>query len=256
MSFRDRSKAASLAAFTHFGASLVVAILTAVLVFGLWYPYPYRELAGGRELFFLIMLVDVICGPLLTLVLFNPKKPKRELRLDLGLVVLIQLVALAYGVYTLALARPVYLVYEVDRFRVVSVADIQPGELKPQSGGLHRLPWTGPQVIGVRQPADAEEKLKSLELSLQGIEPSSRPNWWVPYDQNREQVLARAKPLQVLRDRPSSRSEAIDKAVQESGLTDVDLQWLPLTGFKSTAWVVLVDTKTADIKAFAPVDGF
>lgn len=256
MSFRDRSKAALRAAFAHFGASLVVAVLAAVLVFGLWYPYPYRELAGGRELFFLIMVVDVVCGPLLTFVLFNPKKPKWELRSDLGLVVLIQLGALAYGVYTLAMARPVYLVYEVDRFRMVSVADIQPGELKPQSGGLHRLPWTGPQVIGVREPANAEEKLKSLDLSLQGNEPSARPDWWVSYDQNKEQVLSRAKPLQILRDRHSSRSDVIDQAVRESGLTEVDLKWLPLTGFKSTAWVVLVDAKTAHVKAFAPVDGF
>lgn len=256
MSFLDRSKAAIRAALVHFGGSLMVAMAAAVLVFGVWYPYPYRELAGGRELFFLIMVVDVVCGPLLTLVLFNPQKPKWELRMDLGLVVAIQLSALAYGVYTLAVARPVYLVYEVDRFRVVSVADIQPGDLRPEAGGLHRLPWVGPKVIGVRQPVDAEEKLKSLDLSLQGNEPSARPDWWVAYEQNKQQVLSRAKPLSLLRDRYPNEKEAIDIGVRDSGLPENNLKWVPLTGFRSTAWVVFVDGSTGDVRAFAPVDGF
>lgn len=77
------------------------------------------------------------------MVLFNPQKPRRELNADLGLVILVQLMALAYGLYSLALARPVYLAYEVDRFRVVSVADIQEGELKPEWEGFCRLPWLG-----------------------------------------------------------------------------------------------------------------
>lgn len=256
MTFRDRSKAAVRAAFLHFGGSLLVALSAAVLVFGVWYPYPYRELAGGRELFFLIMAVDVVCGPMLTLVLFNPKKPKWELRMDLGLVVLIQMAALAYGLYTLAVARPVYLVYEVDRFRVISVADIQPEQLKPELGGLHRLPWTGPRVIGVREPVSADEKIESLNLSLQGNEPSARPDWWVPYVDNIDKVLDRAKPVHALRLRHPEKTSAIEDAILESGLPEAQLRWVPLTGFKSTAWVVFVDGKTGDVKSFAPVDGF
>ena len=55
----------------HFGISLCIAALAAALVFGLWYPYPYREISGGRELFFLLAAVDVIMGPLITLAIFN-----------------------------------------------------------------------------------------------------------------------------------------------------------------------------------------
>ena len=36
------------------------------------------------------MRVDLVCGPLLTLVLYNPAKPKRELVMDLSLVVVLQ----------------------------------------------------------------------------------------------------------------------------------------------------------------------
>ena len=67
-----RFQAALKAALVHLSGSLLVAVMAASLVFGLWYPYPYRELSGGRDLFFLVVAVDVVCGPLLTLVLFNP----------------------------------------------------------------------------------------------------------------------------------------------------------------------------------------
>ena len=73
--------------------------------------------------------VDVVCGPLLTLVLFNPAKSRRELRLDLSLVAVIQLAALAYGLYSISLARPVIQAFETDRFAVVSAVEIDPGQL-------------------------------------------------------------------------------------------------------------------------------
>ena len=44
----------------HFGISLTIALMAALLVFVVWYPYPYREISGGRELFFIVVTVDVI----------------------------------------------------------------------------------------------------------------------------------------------------------------------------------------------------
>ena len=75
----------------HLGISLCVAVFAAALVFGLWYPYPYGEISGGRELFFLVVAVDVIMGPLITLAIFNRAKPRRELLIDFTVVGLLQL---------------------------------------------------------------------------------------------------------------------------------------------------------------------
>ena len=55
-----RFRAAAIVSSIHLIFSLVVAFLAGVLVFGLWYPFPYRELSGGRELFLLIVSVDVV----------------------------------------------------------------------------------------------------------------------------------------------------------------------------------------------------
>ena len=79
MNFSLRFRPALKAASWHVLCSVGVALLAAAVVFGLWYPFPYRDLSGGRELFFLVVAVDVVCGPLLTLVLFNPAKPRAEL---------------------------------------------------------------------------------------------------------------------------------------------------------------------------------
>jgi hypothetical protein len=130
----------------HFSFSLLVASICAAVVFGLWYPYPYRELSGGLELFLLIILVDVVCGPLLTAVMFNPVKPRKELACDLIIVAIIQLAALGYGVYTLALARPVYIVFEVDRFNVISAIDVDDDALAKVSMVCMRLAYVNQET--------------------------------------------------------------------------------------------------------------
>jgi hypothetical protein len=256
MVFKSRLASAAKAAAIHLICSLVVAVLAGMLVFLVWYAYPYRELSGGKELFLLIMGVDVVCGPLLTFVLFNPAKPRAELVRDLGLVALIQLTALCYGMYTVAMARPVYVVYEVDRFRVISKAEIPQEQLNPDLGGFHQLPLYGPKLIGVREAKDVEERLKSLDLSLKGQEPSVRPDWWQSYDLSRAKVLSRAKLVQDLRKKHPEAKVLIDRAVVQSGQAEADLRWLPITSFKTADWVAFIDTQSAEILAYAAVDGF
>lgn len=256
MSFKDRVSAGLKAAAIHLGISAMVAALAAALVFGMWYPYPFRELAGGVHLFLVVVGVDLVCGPLLTGVIFNPRKPRRELVTDIGLVVLIQLAALAYGLYSVAMARPIYVVYEVDRFQVVSMADVQPGALRPEQGDLHRVPWTGPKIIGVRDPKNGQENIASLGLSMQGLEPSARPDWWQSYEQTKPKVLSRAQTVSVLRAKQPGKTALIDQAVAESGLAEAELRWVPMTSFKVMDWVAFVDAKTAEVRAFAHVDGF
>ena len=256
MTLPQRRQAAFRATSIHLLTSLFVAVPVAALVFYLWFPYPYRELSGGRELFWLIIGVDVVCGPLLTGVLFNPQKSWRELILDLGLVALIQLAALIYGLHTLSQARPVYLVFEVYRFRVVTVADVDNKSLHPEQGGLHVLPWTGPRIIGTRAPHDSKEYIDSLDMSLGGLDPSMRPDWWQPYEKNKPDALKRAQKLETLRNKRPSQTALIEKAVRDSGLSEAALAWLPVTSFLSTGWVALIDNQTAEVKAFAPLDGF
>ena len=112
------------AAFTHLAFSTLIALLVGLLVFGAWYRQPFGELLGGHELFLWVIFVNVTLGPLLTFVVFNTAKPRAELVRDIGIIVLVQLLALTYGIYVMSLARPVWVAQEGDRFRLVRRADI------------------------------------------------------------------------------------------------------------------------------------
>ena len=98
--------------------------------------------------------------------------------------------------------------------------------------------------------------MRSLELSLGGIEQAVRPDWWVPYAEVKDRVLEKALPIKVLRDKRPDDQALIDAAVASAGIAEDKLVWLPVTSFQSTGWVAMLDATKADIKAFAPVDGF
>ncbi|WP_430407397.1 hypothetical protein [Hydrogenophaga sp.] len=121
---------------------MLVAASVAWLVFGVWYPTPFHELTGGRTLFLILMAVDVVCGPVLTLVLFDPAKSRFKWRLDLALIVFTQLTALAYGLNQVAAARPVFVAFEGDRFRLVQALDIDESRLQEAPRG-----WTHPVFV-------------------------------------------------------------------------------------------------------------
>jgi hypothetical protein len=165
------------AAGCHLLISTVVAGLAAALVFGLWYPGPFRFLAGGRDLFLLVTSVDVVLGPVLTFAVFNRAKPLRELHRDLAIIGLLQLAGLAYGLNTVYAARPVAMVFEVDRLRLVTAVDVALEELPKALPQYRELPVTGPWLLGARAPKDVEEHNDALFKGVAGSDISSRPGF-------------------------------------------------------------------------------
>ena len=255
MLFTFRIYAALRAAGIHLLCSLVVAMLAAALVFGLWYPYPYGELSGGRELFLLVVAVDVVCGPLLTMVLFNPAKLRAELWRDLGLVALIQLSALAYGLFTVWQARPLFLVQEVDRFKVVMAPDLDGAALAALPAALKPGWWAGPVTVAIRAPKDTKERNTVLFASIQGgRDYAQRPEFYLPYEGDAAlKSLRHAKPLPVFLQKQPSQQDAARQLAAEKG---ADLaQWLYLPVIARQDWVAVLD-KQGQIQGFLKGDGF
>ena len=250
-----RIRVAGIAASIHLICSVVVAVLAGALVFGLWYPYPYRDLSGGRELFFLVVGVDVVCGPLLTLVLFNPLKPKAELWRDLGLVALIQIGALGYGLFTVWQVRPLFLVLELDRFKVVMAPDLDAAAVTALPNGLRASVWGGPKVVAIRPPASVEEKNKVLFAALQGgRDYAERPEFYLRYEgENALKSLKSAKPLTGFLQRWPDQQAAADKLATEKKVNLSQWMYLPVRGRQE--WVAILD-KRGQIQGFLKGDGF
>lgn len=250
-SWKDRLRAAAI----HLLLSLGVAALAAGLVFGLWYPPPYTELADGRELFLLVVAVDVVMGPLITFAIFNRAKPWPRLRLDLAVVGLLQLAALAYGLWTVAVARPVHLVFEYDRFRVVHAIELSDQALAKVPAGITGLPLTGPTLLSLRPFKDAIEKSNATLAALGGDGLSAQPELWQPYEAARAEVLKEAKPVAALRQRLPAQAAVIDAAVAATGKPADQLVYVPLVGRK-LFWTALLDARTAQVLGYAAVDSF
>lgn len=242
------------AAGIHLMLSLAVAATAAGLVFGIWYPYPYREISGGRDLFFIVIAVDVVMGPLLTLTVFNRSKPVRELRRDLTIIGLLQLTALVYGLWTVSVARPVHLVFEIDRFRVVHAIDIPEEEMNQAPPDFQRLPWTGPTLLSVREFKNQNENFASTMAALQGIPLGARPDLWQDYAKARPQILKVAKPISGLKGRFPAQVDVID-AVLKPVAGDRLVGYVPLAG-RDKYWTVLLDLNTTEVIAFVPIDSF
>ncbi len=248
--WKDRA----LAAGAHLGLSLAVSAVAAALVFFVWYPYPYSEVSGGRELFFLVVAVDVVLGPLLTFAIFSHKKAWKSLRRDLAVIVVLQVAALVYGLWTVAVARPVHLVFEYDRFRPIHAIEIDDATLAKAPAAYRSLSWTGPTPMGLR-PLAGGEKVDAALLELSGVYLGVQAQYWQAYEANRADVLKVGKPLADLRKRFTKEAELIDAAVRKAGRADAQLLWLPMVARKQF-WTVLVDAQTAQPLAFLPIDSF
>ncbi|MBK9571798.1 MAG: pilus assembly protein [Rhodoferax sp.] len=249
--WKDRLRASGI----HLGLSLCIAALAAWLVFGLWYPYPYREISGGRELFLIVIAVDVILGPLITLVVFNRAKPWTELRRDLIIVVLIQLAALGYGLWTVWVARPVHLVFEYKLFRVVHAIDIPVELLDKTPTGITALPMTGPTLLSLRPFKDSGESMDATLAAVGGGSLSARPDLWQPYEAASAEIRREAKPVSDLKARFAAHAAAIDAVIAAKGRKPESLVYLPLVGRK-TFWTVFLDPTNGDVVAFMPLDSF
>ena len=257
MIVNNRFRAAGRFALKHLGVSALVAALCAALVFGLWFPYPYSELASGRNLFLLLMVVDLTIGPLLSLIVYDPKKPRRELWRDLGIIFMLQLGALSYGLYSVAQARPVMLAFEGDRYRIVAIPDIDAEALKELPDASSRLGWTGPKMVGVRMLTSTDPEFpKSIQLAMQGIHPAFRPSRWVDYETQSQQAIRQAKPLAELKRKHPTQVAVVEEAERSSGLAERDLGFLPLASEHRTDWSVVISLKDGTPKFFLPLDAW
>lgn len=224
-------------------------------MFGIWYPSPYDQLAGGRELFLLVVAVDLICGPLLTMVLFNPTKSRFELFLDLGVVTLLQLVALAYGVATVLAARPLFLVQEIDRFKVIAAPQIDRAALELLPSDLKPFWWSGPAIVSIRAPKDESERQSVLLEAVEGgRDYAERPEFYLPYDTAAAlKSLKRAKPLSVFLEKQPSQQAAALKLANEKNVVLSEMWYLPVMARQD--WVAVLN-KQGRIQGFLKGDGF
>lgn len=246
---RSRAKAAA----WHVLVSAAIAALAATLVFAFWYPGPYRLFSGGQSLFFLLTGVDVVMGPLLTFVVFDLKKGWPHLRRDLAVIGALQFTALVYGLYTVYEARPIAMVFEVDRFRVIAAVDVYTPELDKARPEYRSLPATGPWLLGTRAARAGQEQADALFKGVAGVDIGQRPIFWQPYADSMKDAAARARPVERLLKQYPQRESELRKRLLKMKADPSTARFLPLVARGD--WVAILDT-TGVLLGYLQVDGF
>jgi len=243
------------AAGFHLGISLLIGVAAFLLVRFIWYPQAFWYMSGGRNLFFLVVSVDIVIGPLITLTIFNPKKSRRALAFDLATIGVLQLVALSYGVWTIAQARPLFAVFNVDRITVVTATDLRASDLgTAERPEFTSAPWLGPELIAVRPAKDSVEKSERISSAMAGRDVPQMPKYFVPYQEARAEVLSHAHPLNTLGDKNPKERDVVQSAISGLGRDIADLAYLPTVARGD--WVAVIDAKTAEIIKYLPFNGF
>lgn len=98
------------AALIHIGISAAIFLAFLYLILVEWYPPPFFTTDGGWNGVVIMVLVDIVLGPTLTFIIFNPRKSRKEILLDLSIIAVVQFGALAWGGYTVYNQRPVAVV--------------------------------------------------------------------------------------------------------------------------------------------------
>jgi hypothetical protein len=171
----------------HLLASAVVLTLILGSLYWGWYHWPGWYLADVTQVVLVMMGVDVVVGPLLTFVIANKNKPRRELTRDIGMIVAVQLVALIYGSTSLWNGRPLYYAFSVNVLSVVQAYDISDEQAKAgraQNAALAPHWYSLPRWIWAPLPESPQESDKIVRSAISGGDDViSMPTYFKPWDQ-------------------------------------------------------------------------
>jgi len=152
----------------HLLISSVVLGAFLAFVFLVWYPHPFFILEGLVQIVWVLVGVDIVLGPALTLVVFKTGKP--GLKRDLSIIAAIQIFGFVYGAHTFYIERPAFAVfYDSDTFEVIPASDMK--DLSNLDPDLGHSKIGGPSIVFVEAPTEISELQKILEEMIKGAPP-------------------------------------------------------------------------------------
>ncbi len=235
----------------HFliSASIVSAIFA--VIFFVWYPGPTFQIAGAMSIVLVLVSVDLVLGPTLTLIVYKEGKP--GLKFDLIVIALIQLAALVYGSYTFYQERPYYMVFAVDRFNLVTEKQIDKSELLYPE--LMEKPFAEVIKVFARLPEDPEEFQVFLNSVIFYGKPDleARPEYWEPYDNGKEIILEATKPLTEMKQNSDQDERRVQKAIADYSDSHPRLGYIAIGTLDEDIGMV-VDMETAEPLGIIDVD--
>ena len=230
----SRWKAASI----HLAMSAAIIAAVALGLIFMWYGWALFGMMGGAKLLLILAAVDIVIGPLLTLIVFKSGKP--SLKFDLGAIAVLQVCFLAYGLHMMWASRPVYMVGVKDRFELVFANEVDPVDLADATAPYDTLPWGSPKLIGVVFPTDSNERLALIQAGIAGKDIHLVPRYYADYSSSAASLEKEIAPAEEL----AAQSDAVGRqnleaAVAGSGLAASDVGTLPIVSRRGRATMLV-----------------
>lgn len=224
----------------------MVGLVLFALSWFVWYPAPMLMAIGGHEIFLLVVGIDVVLGPLLTLVVF--KSGKRSLTFDLAIIAALQIAALIYGVSTLLEARPAYVAALGDKFQVVQASEVTDANLAKAKTAM---PWWGPTWVGTKAPEGRFDIDAVRDVTAIGGGRGHFPQLHIPYEAMAKDVLAKSLPISTLLADNPGKSEEILSWLKRRSLDENSARFQPIR-ISAGEFSVVLNAKTGAVVGIAP----
>jgi len=217
-----------------------------------WYRWPGWYLSGVLYVVGIVLLVDLVLGPTLTLIIANPRKPRRALARDIAMIVAVQLVALTYGAVTLWSGRPLYYAFSVNSLELVQASDIDPQEsaLAQQKNPAFAPHWYSlPRWIWAPLPDNAEEAVKIAQGTLfGGKDVTDMPRYFKLWEDGLQKLREGLQPVDEIKYLSRDERRKVHDSVAARGLAPGERNALIVWG-NSHRLVAIFDPKTLQIRA-------
>ena len=236
----------------HLSASVTLLTLILGALYLGWYRWPGWYLTGALHVVVILGVVDLALGPSLTLIVANPRKPRRALARDIGVIVIVQLAALVYGAATLWLGRPLYYPFSVDRLQIVQASDLEAREItlaRQQNPALAPHWYSLPRWIWAPLPEDPDEAGKIVGSTLfGGQDVVQMPRYFRSWEQGLPKLRQQLARVDDLKGLSNAERQAVRTRMSQLGLAPGERNALLMWG-EVRRVLVIFDPGTLRIRA-------
>ena len=233
------------------GSACALSLVLGGLYLG-WYRWPGWYLTSAAHVVGIVALVDVVLGPTLTLVIANPRKPRRELVRDIAIIVTVQLLALVYGATTLWRGRPLYYTFSVDRLELVQASDIEADEValaQRQNPQLAPYWHSRPRWIWAPLPENADEATRIVQGAVfGGKDVIEMPRYFRPWEQGVTKLRKQLSTLADIKDLTPAARQSVRAPLAGLNVAPTERNCLLLWG-GSRRVLAVFDPDTLRIRA-------
>ena len=233
------------------GSACALTLVIGGLYLG-WYRFPGWYLTEVLHVVAIVAMVDLALGPTLTLIVANPAKSHRQLAIDIGAIVTVQVAALIYGAVPLWIGRPLYYTFSVDRLEIVQANDIEADEIalgRRQNPTLAPHWYSLPRWIWAPLPENPEEATKIAEsASFGGKDVVQMPRYFRPWSEGLPKLREKLTRVDDIKELSKSERQDLRKRMSQQGLPPDERNALLLWGDIRRVLVVF-DPATLRIRA-------